>query len=193
MEDILANYVHMITGLVLNRKKAETEQEAEAVYPLLTVKNVNDEFGFNEEPFDIFPSKSFLMDHQFTRVGDILMRLTEPHTAVTVKEKQAGALVPSQFIILRVVCEDVLPGYISWYLNSPEAKSELKRAQYGTRIAMTNKKVIQSLPLPIPPLEKQHALLKLTLLYQQEKYLYRKLLDEKERWFQGVTKQLLNS
>lgn len=180
----------MISGLVLNRKKAETDQEMEETYPLLTVRNLNDEFGFNSEPFDTFSSKSRLKDHQFTREGDILMRLTEPHTAVLVEHKQSGALVPSHFVILRVISDGVLPGYIAWYLNSAEVKSELKRAQHGSRIATTNKKVLQALPVPLPSLKKQQALLKLASLYQEEKRLYRQLLEEKEQWFHGVTQQL---
>lgn len=179
------------TGLVLSRKKAEVEYNAKATYKLLTLKNIAEGGVINNDSFEKFVSNDELDDHYFTKEGDVLMRLSHPHTAVFIEKQHSGLLIPSYFAIIKVDKTRFLPEYIAWYLNSFEVKKELEKSQSGSRIPSTNQNVIKALPVVSTTLSKQKALIELYRLHQKEKGLYNELIEEKEKWFKGISQQIL--
>jgi restriction endonuclease S subunit len=179
------------TGLVLSRKKAEIEFDAKATYKLLSLKNISEDGTIINESFDEFISNEVLEEHYFTKEGDVLMRLSQPYTAVYIDKEQTGLLAPSYFAIIKVDEKKVLPQYLAWYLNTPNVKKELERSQAGSRIPSTNQHTIKKIPIVLPSISKQKVLIELYQLHQREKLLYKKLMKEKELHFQGVTQQIL--
>lgn len=180
------------TGLVLSRKKAEVEHEIIAKYKLLTLKNISEDGIINNEPLEEFVSNDVLDNHYFTSEGDVLIRLSQPYTSVFVNNQYSGMLVPSYFAIIKVDQNKFLPEYISWYLNTFKIKRELERSQSGSRIPSTNQNVLKALSIANITLDKQRSFIKLLRLHQQEKKLYKRLIEEKELWFQEISSQLLN-
>ena len=146
---------------------------------------------FVNKSFEKFTSNEILDEHYFTKEGDILIRLSQPYTAVYIDEQHSGLLVPSYFAIIKIHYMGILPQYLAWYLNTKSVKFELERSQFGSRIPSTNQHVLKNIPIEIPPISKQKALIELYRLHQKEKYLYRKLIEEKELLFQGIAQQLL--
>lgn len=187
----LGEIANVKTGLVLSRKRAEIDRDALATYKLFTLKNINDDGLIESSIFEKFASNDYLEDHYFTEEGDILMRLSHPYTVVYIDKEHQGLLVPSYFAIIKVNQKKVLPQYIAWYLNTPYIKKELERAHAGSRIPSTNQHVIRNLPVKITSLPRQKKIIELFCLHQKEKQLYKKLIEEKEKWFQGITQQIL--
>lgn len=187
----LGEIAHIKTGLVLSRKKAEIEYDAKATYKLLSLKNISEDGMIINESFEEFISNEVLDDHYFTEEGDVLMRLSQPYTAVFIDKNHAGLLVPSYFAIIKVNETKVLPQYIAWYLNTLNVKKELERSQAGSRIPSTNQHTIRNISMVLPPISKQKILIELYQLHQREKLLYKKLMEEKELLFTGVTQQIL--
>lgn len=187
----LGHIAQIRTGLVLSRKKAEIDYEVRAKYKLLSLKNLSDDGMINNDSFDEFTSNDTLDDHYFTEEGDVLMRLSSPYTSVYIDENHTGLLIPSYFSIIKVDETKVLPQYLTWYLNSMTVKNELERSQAGSRIPSTNQNAIRNIPIILPPILKQKVLIELNRLHQKEKMLYKKLLEEKELLFQGITQQIL--
>ncbi|WP_374718038.1 restriction endonuclease subunit S [Neobacillus sp.] len=179
------------TGLVLSRKKAEIEFAAKATYNLLSLKNISEDGTILNESFDEFISNEVLEEHYFTKEGDVLIRLSQPYTAVYIDKEQTGLLVPSYFAIIKVDEKKVLPQYVAWYLNTPNVKKELERSQAGSRIPSTNQHTIKKIPIVLPPISKQKVLIELYQLHHREKLLYKKLIEEKELYFQRVSQQVL--
>jgi len=180
------------TGLVLSRKKAEFEHETKATYKLLTLKNISDDGTIDSTIYDKFNSKDLLDDHYFTQEGDVLIRLSYPNTAVYIDEASRGLLIPSYFAIIKVDKSRILPEFLAWYLNSNEVKKEFERFQSGSRIPSTNQNVIKTLPVSVTTIEKQNVLIDIYKLHVKEKDLYRMLIEEKEKWFAGLSKQILH-
>jgi len=187
----LGEIAQIKTGLVLSRKKAEFEYDAKARYKLLSLKNISEDGAIVNELFDEFISNAQLDDHYFTEEGDILMRLSQPFTAVFIDKDHTGLLVPSYFAIIKVNEAKVLPKYAAWYLNTLNVKKELERSQAGSRIPSTNQHAIRNIPIVLKNISKQQVLIELFLLHQREKMLYKKLIEEKELLFQGVTQQII--
>ncbi|MCD8500717.1 MAG: hypothetical protein LRY71_02340 [Bacillaceae bacterium] len=67
----------------------------------------------------------------------------------------------------------------------------MERSQAGTRIPSTNKSTLGAIPIEDIPIYKQQAVIKLWRLHQQEKALYNRLIEEKEKWFNAITKQIV--
>lgn len=187
----LGEIAQVKTGLVLSRKKAEFEHDAKAKYKLLSLKNISEDGSIVNELFDEFISNDDLDHHYFTEEGDVLIRLSQPYTAVFIDKDHTGLLVPSYFAIIKVNEAKVLPQYAAWYLNSLNVKKELERSQAGSRIPSTNQHAIRNIPIMLASISKQQILIELFLLHQREKMLYKKLIEEKELLFQGVTQQIL--
>lgn len=179
------------TGLVLTRKKAEVQYDAQATYKLITIKNISEEGWIENDSFEEFISNDILAKRYFTETGDVLMRLSQPFTAVYIDEEHRGLLIPSYFAIIKVNQEVVLPQYMAWYLNTDFVKKELERAHAGSRIPSTNINVIRNLSVKLTTLSNQEKLIELYCLHQKEKQLYKQLIAEKEKWFQGITQQIL--
>lgn len=187
----LGDIAQIQTGLVLSRKKAEMPYEAKATYRLLTLKNISEDGFIENDSFEMFTSRDELDDRYFTAEGDVLMRLNQPYTAVYVDKDHTGLLIPSYFAVIKVNQAKVLPQYLAWYLNTSNVKKELERSQAGSRIPSTNQHVIRNLSFELLPTSKQKTLIELYQLHQKEKMLYRKLMEEKELYFQTIVQQIL--
>lgn len=179
------------TGLVLTRKKAEISYEIQASYRILTLKNIDVDGFFNDEPFETFYSNDQLDPQYFTQPGDVLIRLNHPHTAVFIGEEYAGLLVPSYFAIIKIVRKGFLPEFVAWYLNTEEVKKQLLRFHSGSMIPSTNKRVLGQIDIPELPEENQEAVIILARLFHKEKRLYQRLIREKEQLFKAVTRQVM--
>ncbi len=187
----LGEIAQVKTGLVLSRKKAEIEYDVKATYKLLSLRNVNEDGLIDNDSFDDFASNEELDDHYFTMEGDVLIRLSQPYTAIYIDKDHSDLLVPSYFAIIKVNEAKALPQYVAWYLNTMNTKKELERSQAGSRIPSTNQHAIKNIPIVLSPISKQKVLIELYQLHQKEKLLYTKLIEEKELLFQGVTQQII--
>jgi len=178
-------------GLVLIRKKAKIKYEIKDIYNLITLKNIEDNGAFNEEPFEIFESNDELDKGYFTDEGDILIRLSYPYTAVYIDESKVNLLVPSSFSIIKLTTSNYIPEYIAWYLNSDKAKKELIKSQTGTAMSTTNKTILASIDIKEIPIEDQKRIGKIQELYLKERKLLDRLIEEKEKYYKAVTNKLI--
>lgn len=187
----LGDIAEIKTGLVLSRKKAEIKTDVKATYKLLTLNNIGEDGSIINDSFEEFFCNELLEDHYFTKEGDVLLRLSRPFTAIYIDQSLLGLLVPSYFAVIKVNEEKILPQFLAWYLNTNNVKKELQRSQSGSRIASTNQQAIKRIPIRETPISKQKTWIKLYALHQKEKLLYKKLIEEMELYFQGITRQLL--
>ncbi|TYO91999.1 restriction endonuclease subunit S [Desulfallas thermosapovorans] len=178
-------------GLVLSRKKAEIDLEAVAEYPIITLKNIQEDGTFTEDLVESFKSKEIIGNDFFAREGNILVRLSHPNTAVLIEKKQEGLLVPSYFANIEIHNLSVLPGYVAWFLNTGKVKNELLKFQTGTNIPSTNKQILEQIQIPKLDLDKQQKIIKIQQLYREEKHLYQKLMAEKERFYKAIAYSII--
>jgi len=187
----LGEIARIKVGLVVSRKKAEVDLEVKAKYPLISLKNIQADGTFTDEPIEIFKSKEVLDAEYFTREGNILVRLSHPNTAVLIDKEQEGLLIPSYFANVEIIDTNVLPGYVAWYLNTDKVKGELLKSQMGSHIPSTNKQILEKISIPELDLDKQQKITEIQQLYRKEKSLYQKLMAEKEKFYKAVTYSII--
>jgi len=86
------------------------------------------------------------------------------------------AVASSMFIVLKLhEPKIILPEYLAWYLNHPKTQKILSGSSKGTSLRSITKDIIGNLEIPIPPLQKQIALLKAMSLLAKEEQLKAKI------------------
>lgn len=101
------------TGLVTMREKKKISFSRVREYRVLNLKCIADEGYIDKKHIeaDEFPVE--LKDDYLTRMGDILVRLSAPYTAVLIDQSDlCGIVVPSHFAIIRVDNRYTVPEYI---------------------------------------------------------------------------------
>lgn len=178
-------------GLVTTRKKASIKFEVEKIYKLLTLNAVEDYGTINKSELTNFESIEKLNNQYFTQKGDVLVRLNEPFTSIYINKENEGILIPSYFVKLIINDKKFKPEYVAWYLNSEKVKRDFLRSQSGTLVASINQKVIYDLDIPVKTIKEQENIVGLYKLFIRERELMKRLMEERERQFNGITEKLI--
>jgi restriction endonuclease S subunit len=174
------------TGLVLSRKKAKLHSDIKHYYKQITLKSFSDSITLQTQFFDDFISIEEIDETYISKVGDIVVRLREPNTAVYINEKSAGLVIPSLFAIVRIYDQTVDNAFLAYYLNSKGIGKVLERDLKGTTISMIKTKDLGNLELNLPPVEVQKNIVRLMALSEKEIVLLDKLREEKQHYTQAV-------
>ena len=111
-------------GLVLSRKQSPTPTNAR--YHLLNLRSINADGCVEMAMLDEYYAVESLSSEYLSQVGDVIVRLTAPYTAILVDEETAGMVVSSNFVIIRPNPRQLISGYLAWLLNT---RKGLARAQ----------------------------------------------------------------
>ena len=179
------------TGLVLSRKKAKLHADIKYYYKQITLKSFSDSITLQTQFFDDFISIEEIDETYTSRLGDIIVRLREPNTAVYINEKSAGLVIPSLFAIVRVNDKIVDNTFLAYYLNSMEVRKVLERELKGTTISMIKTKDLGNLVLNLPPVDVQKNTVKLMVLSEKEISLLDKLKEKKQQYAQAALNTII--
>lgn len=122
--------------------------------------------------------------------GDILFKAKTNHpVAAWVAEELKDTLVTAHYFIIRLKTTNVLPAYLSWYLNQKPAQMYFDKHAGGTRVQIVNKQVLCNLEIVIPELAVQEKIVKIYSLYQRESALLDLLREKKQKL---ISAELMN-
>lgn len=177
------------SGLVITRKQAKKQEDTRRTYSLLNLKAVTDNGGIDRAALLPFHATEQLADHYLTHPGDIIVRISEPYTAVCITDATAGLLVPSHFVIVRVDAAKALPEYIAWYLNRDRIRKQFRLSCSGTLLQIKPSTVAGS-EIKLPDLEKQRQIVRLNQLAQAELALLEKQLAQKRLYYKKLIEKI---
>jgi restriction endonuclease S subunit len=122
------------------------------------------------------------IESHFLTKGDVLIVVKGvSFLAAVYHEECSPAVASSVFSVVRIKDEkNVLPEYISWFINLPQTQNHLLAQSKGSAIPSINKKVLLDLIVPVPSIQKQKLILKIAQLREKEKNLYKKMNKLKE-------------
>jgi len=118
--------------------------------------------------------------HHQVLPGDILFRSRgQSTTASIVREALPNTIAAAPLMRIRVTATNlVLPEYLNWYLNQRPAQAYFTNNAKGTMQMMVDKSTLENLEVAVPSLEKQHQIVALADLMDQEQSLMQKLSDK---------------
>ena len=172
------------TGLVTARKKKDAASLGTYKYQLLNLRCIANEGYIDKNYIEPYELSEELKDDYLTRIGDILIRLSAPYTAVMInKPELCGIVVPSHFAIIRVDERYALPGYVFWVLRREKNKITMMQNSSGsTAFGTISSGLISSLPITLLPLHEQQIIGELLCLSEREQELLQKLSEEKKTY-----------
>jgi restriction endonuclease S subunit len=137
----------------------------------------NGELNFNT----LITCNSQLAYNKFiSQNNDIIFRGKGHCTATMITETTLPIVVASPLIIIKLESKNLLPRYLTWFLNSHEAARHFARSSQGSVIKAIGIKELQELIVPVPPLETQEKIIKLAGKLHQEITLLEKLKHSRQ-------------
>ena len=115
------------------------------------------------------------------KIDDILfMARGARNFSILLEKMPEPSLAASCFFIVRVTKNEVLPGYLCWFLNQAPVRHYLTRhSGRGVHMPVVKRSALEKIDVPIPPLEIQRKIEELTRLMGQEQALLFKLTKKK--------------
>lgn len=187
----LEDIAELRVGLVVRRKEAQNKSETARSYKLLTLKNFKEPGVLDLAQVDVFASTEILDERYLTNKGDVVVRLSEPNSAVIITEATEGMLVPSNFAIIKLTTKKILPSYLSFYLNSNYAKRFYAKKLVGTTIKIMQTRNLKEIEVIVKPLELQKKIIEIDELILKERSLLKNLIEEKETYNKGIMQKLM--
>lgn len=178
------------SGLVLSRKLAR-ENPAQR-YRLLNLRSISPEGYIDMNETDVFDAKETLPDEYLSQVGDIVIRLSAPYTAVLIDAESEGMVISSNFAIVKTDSKTLLPEYLYWLLNTPEVKHRMFESSSSNMLGAVKPKFFadyEITPLPIPEQQKIAAI---NALAKTESKLLRQLANAKEQYYEAILRNTYN-
>lgn len=174
----LGDYANIRTGLVLSRKIASSKVQAHQ-YIALTLKAQTADGTIDHNSTEKYFATELLKQDYFTRVGDVLLRLSAPYTATCITDENKNLLVSAHFTIIRVEGDEIDPAYLKWWLT--QNRKRFYQAASGVAIMGTiSSGYVAEMKFSPPPIQQQRQAGQLLLLAQREQQLLDKLTDKKK-------------
>ena len=172
------------TGLVTAREKKKISSSRTCEYQVLNLKCISDEGYIIKAYIETEEYPSGLNGDCIARMGDILVRLSSPYTAVLIDQQDlCGVVVPSHFAIIRVDKRYATPEYIFWSLRRDKNRITMMQNSSGsTAFGTISSGLIASLPITLLPLREQQIIGGLLRLSEREQELLAKLAEEKKTY-----------
>lgn len=186
----LGEIANIKTGLVLSRKAAISDRGVEE-YKVITFKSLKSEGYLDENEFEDFYSSEGLNDSYITKEGDVVIRLSTPNTAAYIGKELEGAVVSSNFCVIRLIGDSIAPEYLAWYLNSSFVKKQINKELIGSAVPVVKVSFLSELSIEDIPKEKQRKITEINNLYIKEKQLLSTLIREKEIFYKKIMTELV--
>ena len=131
---------------------------------------------------------SKLSDRYFVRGGEVVFRSRgEPNAAAAIPDplpEPVVVIVP--LVIVRPDRGRILPEYLAWAINQPDAQRQLGAEAQGTSLRMIPKTVLENLEIAVPDLPTQKSIVELNALARQEGQLLRQLAARRENLLSAI-------
>lgn len=136
-------------------------------------------------------------DPDWLQPGDILVAARGNHNyAVQVDHTlthtgfQAIA-APHFFVITLKNPNQVLPEYLTWLLNQAPSRRYFEQNSEGSFTKSIRRSVLEDMPIAVPPLAKQHSIIKLANTLNHERQIVEQLLRNGEHLMNTIATELL--
>lgn len=186
----LNGFASVRSGLVLSRKKSKGGEGE--LYALLTLRSVKEEGVLDMSAVDMYVSTSVLPSVYQTAVGDVVVRLTWPYSAVLIDEQSSGMLVSSHFVIIRPDREKLNPGYLHWVLNRQSTRRLIYENTSANMLNAVRPQFFSELKISLPPMIEQRKIAELQLLTRRERILQEMLMQERSNLAKVLTEKIYN-
>ncbi len=147
------------------------------MYTIIQVNDLTDNFQIDPEKIEkkviTDPSDQYLMQKK-----DILfISKGENNYAALSKSKIRDVIVSNSFLIIRDLRPQLIPEYLTWFINSDQGQQEINEMRRGNTVPYIPKSALMELPVLIPPIEVQRKIVEIRQLQEKELKLREKISE----------------
>ncbi len=171
MSDIYSGYI----------ARGRIEASAQGSHYLLQAKNVNaDRLTYETDGLIRF-NPAMSRNDQLLEKGDLLfMARGENNFTVQLEELPEPVLAAACFFIVRLSGAEILPGYLSWYMNqAPVGHYLIQNSGRGVHMPVVRRAVLENVEVPVPPMALQIQIADMNMLVLKEMNLLRQLCQKR--------------
>lgn len=143
----------------------------------ILIDNVTPELPLNSQ------TEKHLLAH-----GDVIFAAKGSKNVTVMYNSNYGhAVASSSFLVIKIqesFKSHILPEYVCWYLNHPKTQDTIKLQARGSSIPSISKHVLEELPIEIPPMQKQHIIVKIARLHAKEQDIIKQIQILKNQYIQ---------
>lgn len=156
----LKEIAELSSGLVISRKSSQQEDKIVKTYKQLNLKAIDKDGYIDLNQLEYFNSKEFIDENYLTKENTIVVRLTEPFTAIYIRPEFENIVISSNFCIIKVN-SNYSAKYISHYLNSTNVKKFLLTKTQSSVMKNISMTTLSEVQIPSISLSKQNQVAKL--------------------------------
>ena len=178
MKAILKHITSIQTGVF-----AKLIQKGKVVY--LQAKHFDENGVISKTLYPDLDANAKIEKHLLKK-GDILFAAKGSKNFAACYDNDKPAVASTSFFVIRLNDKNVLPEYLTWFLNHPSTQALLKAQAIGSSIASISKSVLSELKIPIPNIQKQELILRIFKLRNKEKNLKQQIENLREKEIQNL-------
>jgi restriction endonuclease S subunit len=95
------------------------------------------------------------------------------------------------FFVIRIETEAILPSFLVWQMCQRSAQDYFSAMATGSNILNIKRKVVENLPITIPPLAQQQRIADLDTAVQAERAVLTQLIENRTAEMAAIAQQLL--
>lgn len=176
MQKKLASIATIQTGIY-----AKTVQEGDAIYLQTRHLNGLGEIDQGLEP-DLYLDEK--IEKYLLHEGDVLFSAKGTKNVSGVYQTQLGRAVASSSLFVIRIKNELLPEYLSWFLNHPRTQNILKAEAKGSSPPSISIKTLYELIIQIPTRSTQQEIVRIHSLRKRENKLTQEIEGLKEQLLQ---------
>lgn len=187
MQVRLKDIADIFTGQTF-RSKVENNPEGEVW--AIQMKDLNANYtDFSGTPNLV--TYSDISSNQLLKRGDILFLAKGNNNIAFQFELDRPAIAVSLFFIIRVNSGNVLPGYLTWFLNNYKTQKHLVANREGAMVFNVKKSVLEELEIDVPDIRTQEMISRIYKLSIREEELMQQLIEEKKQLVQSALTKIV--
>ena len=178
------------SGLVLSRKLARDNPARR--YRLINLRSITADGYIDLDETDVYDAKQTLPDEYLSQVGDIVIRLSAPYTAVLIDAESEGMVISSNFAIVKTDPKTLLPEYLYWLLNTPEVKHRMFESSSSNMLGAVKPRFFSEYEITPLSISEQQKLAAIHSLAKKESRLIQQLVKAKEQYYEIILRNTYN-
>ena len=105
--------------------------------------------------------------------------------AALVVQPEEKTVAAGHFYILRTDSNQLIPGFLCWFINTRKGQHHLEKYKRGTSIPVLSKAGIEEMEIPLPPIKVQQAIAEVNILAKEEHELMARLIELRAAKLEG--------
>lgn len=167
--------IKIIGGQIINRVLSNGDDAVES-RGTIVAKTIS--LGFIKDEDIVYNNYKVKCDEKrITKEKDIIIKVTPPFAAALVDKGHEGLLVSSFCMILNELPNEILPEFLTAYLNSEKGVAQVTSHMSGSTIATISVASLKNINIPVPSLEKQKQIGEAFVKYLKNIELSKKLVS----------------